>query len=233
MARACPERSRRVLLFDIDNTLLYTGGAGSYAMNLAFQELYGVADGFARVEFSGRTDRYILQEGLAGHGIEGGCEHHLDEFLRSYYRRLPDTLRERDGYLMPGFPELLEALSKEPGVTLGLATGNFIEAARIKLRYYGIDQYFTGGGFGEESIVRADLVRTAIAQVANGARPQEILVIGDTPHDVSSALDNGVIAVGVATGSFSEEDLRQSGAQMVFADFSEWRRSAEQLLSGP
>jgi phosphoglycolate phosphatase-like HAD superfamily hydrolase len=76
-------------------------------------------------------------------------------------------------------------------------------------------------------------VRTAISQVANGARPEEVLVIGDTPHDVSSALDNGVIAVGVATGSFSEDDLRQSGAQMVFADFSDWQKSAEQLLRGP
>jgi phosphoglycolate phosphatase len=222
----------RVILFDIDNTLLNSGGAGSHAMNIAFQELFGVPDGFARVEFSGRTDRYILQGGLAAHAIEGGCDQHLLPFTSRYYGILPRTLKEREGHLMPGFPELLEELEARE-VRLGLATGNFAEAARIKLEFYGIAQYFHGGGFGEESVDRSDVVKAAIASVANGAHPRDILVVGDTPHDVQSALENGVVAVGVATGTFSVEDLRAAGAQMAFTDFSDWQRAAAKLLGNP
>lgn len=220
----------RVFLFDIDNTLLYTGGAGGAALNGAFQQMFGVDDGFAHIEFSGRTDLHILAGGLETHGIAGGPERYLDEFLTRYYALLPDTLCERHGQLMPGFPALLEALSKEPGVRLGLATGNFSRSAHIKLAYYGIDQYFAGGGFGEVSLRRADVVRAAIATVANGARPEDILVIGDTPHDITSALDNGVTGVGVATGNYSEAQLRESGATLVFEDFADWENAAAALL---
>jgi phosphoglycolate phosphatase-like HAD superfamily hydrolase len=143
---------------------------------------------------------------------------------------LPKTLKERKGRLMPGFPQLLEALAAEPGVRIGLATGNFSQSAGIKLRFYGIDGYFAGGGFGEDSLDRAVVVRAAIERVADGAAPDEIYVIGDTPHDITSALDNGVVGVGVATGSYGVEDLRASGARLVFADFSDWRRVAQVLL---
>lgn len=221
----------RVLLFDIDNTLLYSGGAGSLAMARAFEQLYGVPNGFAGIEFSGRTDRFILQGGLDAHAIEGGCEAHLDEFTARYYSLLPGAMREREGHLMPGFPELLEALSQEAGVRLGLATGNFSEAARIKLGFYDIDSYFAGGGFGEISLERADVVRAAIEAVADGAGLEDVLVIGDTPHDIASALDNGVVAVGVATGTHSADDLRESGVHMAFEDFSDWRVVAEALLT--
>lgn len=220
----------RVILFDIDNTLLYTRGAGSHAMNLAFNEMFGVTDGFARVEFSGRTDRFILQSGLAEHGIEGGIEKHLDAFTQRYYQLLPESITQRDGYLMPGFPELLAALC-DAGALLGLATGNFSEAATIKLSHYGIADYFHGGGFGEESTERGEVVAAAIRNVANGAAPADILVVGDTPHDITSALENNVIAVGVATGNFTTEELSSAGAHSVFQDFADWQSAAEQLLS--
>lgn len=221
----------RVLLFDIDNTLLYTGGAGGAAMNAAFHQMFGVDDGFAGIEFSGRTDLHILTGGLQAHNIDGGAERHFAEFTSRYYALLPESLRERDGRLMPGFPQLLEALAKEPGVRLGLATGNLSGGARIKLEYYGIDGYFQGGGFGETSLHRADVVRAAIENVADGARPDDILVIGDTPHDITSALDNGVTGVGVATGNYTPDQLRESGAHLVFEDFSDWQSAAAQLLA--
>lgn len=220
----------RVFLFDIDNTLLYTGGAGGLAMAQAFERLYGVPNGFAGIEFSGRTDRFILQSGLDNHGISGGCDAHLGKFTDLYYTLLPAAMNEREGRLMPGFPHLLDTLSGEPEVRLGLATGNFPRAARLKLEHFGIDRYFSGGGFGEASLERADVVRAAIDSVANGARPEDVLVIGDTPHDVISALDNGAVAVGVATGSYGVDDLRASGAHLAFADFSSWRAAAEAML---
>lgn len=220
----------RVFLFDIDNTLLYTRGAGSHAMNLAFSEMFGVADGFARIEFSGRTDRWILHCGLTEHAVEGGFDTHYEPFTKRYYELLPDSISGRDGYLMPGFPELLVAL-RDTGAVLGLATGNFSEAATIKLRHFGIDGYFVGGGFGEESLERGDVVAAAISNVANGASPGDIIVIGDTPHDISSALQNDVLAVGVATGTFSTDELSASGAHAVFQDFADWQASAEALMS--
>lgn len=219
----------RLLLFDIDNTLLNTGGAGGYAMNLAFQEMFGVSDGFAKVEFSGRTDLYILSEGLRLHGIEGGHAQHLDEFLRRYYAHLARTLVERKGHLLPGFPQLLETLT-ERDAAIGLATGNFREAAWMKVEHYGIRRYFSDGVFGEESHDRSQMVRAGIARLALGVGPQNIVIIGDTPHDVSSALDNGLTAVGVATGNYGVEQLRESGAQMVFEDFTDWRAVATSLL---
>ena len=219
----------RLLLFDIDNTLLYTGGAGSHAMTLALQEMFGVTDGFAKVEFSGRTDLYILSEGLRQHGINDGHNAHLDEFLQRYYGHLRHTLGEREGHLMPGIPQLLEVLSQRDGVRVGLATGNFSEAAWMKLEHYGIRQYFADGAFGEVSLDRSEMVCMGVERFADGVSPGDILIIGDTPHDVSSALDNGLGAVGVATGNYTVDQLRDSGAQLVFENFADWEGAAAKL----
>jgi phosphoglycolate phosphatase-like HAD superfamily hydrolase len=200
-------------------------------MNLAFGELFGVPDGFARVEFSGRTDLWIMQQRLAEQGIEGDVQQHVDQLTACYYRLLPEALRQREGYLMPGFPQILAAL-RDAGARLGLATGNFSEAARIKLEYYGLAEYFEGGGFGEESLERADVVAAAIRAVANGASPSDVLVVGDTPHDITSAAANGAIGIGVATGNYTAEELRDSGAAMVYQDLAEWERVARELLAG-
>ncbi len=222
----------RLLLFDVDNTLLWSGGAGSMAMGLAFHDLFGVQDGFKRVEFSGRTDRYILSEALRLHGIDGDYEAHQARFLERYYTHLPQALRERQGKLMPGFPALLDGLAGRPEVRLGLATGNFSRAAQLKLAHYGIDGYFSGGGFGEESEDRAVIVRRAIERLGEGLPSVEAVVIGDTPHDISSAKANGAIAVGVATGSNPVDELRELGADLVFEDFADWREAAARLTAG-
>ena len=226
--------AERLLLFDIDNTLLYTGGAGSFAMNLAFRELFGIEDGFGKIEFSGRTDRFILQSVLDTHGVGGDFESQMAAILDRYYALLPGALAEKPGTLMPGFPELLASLAESPNARLGLATGNFSEAARFKLAYYGIEEFFRDGssllgGFGEESTDRADVVRVAIENFGPTVNSREVLVIGDTPKDITAALDNGVIAVGVATGSYTTEQLRESGAHMVFEDLSDWRQAAAAL----
>lgn len=224
----------RLLLFDIDNTLLYSGGAGSFAMTVAFHDLFGVNDGFGKIEFSGRTDRFILKSALEAQAIDGDFESHMSAFLKRYYALLAATLTEKQGTLMPGFPQLLASLADTPNARLGLATGNFSEAARQKLAHYGIDNYFLdggelAGGFGEVSIDRADVVRAAIENAGSGVSPEKVFVIGDTPKDITAALDNGVTAVGVATGSYTTDQLRESGAHIVFEDFSDWRQAAAAL----
>jgi phosphoglycolate phosphatase-like HAD superfamily hydrolase len=197
-------------------------------MNVVFNELFGIEDGFGKVEFSGRTDRFIVSEGLRQHDVAGDVDGHLDEFVRRYYELLPAALDERDGKLMPGFPQLLEALTGE--AKLGLATGNFSRAADIKLEHFGIAPFFDGGGFGEVSVDRADVVKAAVENVADGRAPEDVFVIGDTPNDISAALANGVKAVGVATGSYSSEQLKESGADLVFESFEAWEESAATLL---
>jgi phosphoglycolate phosphatase-like HAD superfamily hydrolase len=112
---------------------------------------------------------------------------------------------------------------------LGLATGNFSRAAGLKLEHYGIESYFGGGGFGEESEDRSVIVRNAVERLGAGASGAEAVVIGDTPHDVSSAKANGALAVGVATGGHTTDQLRDSGADLVFEDFSDWREAAATL----
>ncbi len=222
----------RVVLFDIDNTLLYTGGAGSLAMTQAFEELYGVPNGFDGIEFSGRTDLFILESALRKHGVGGSAIDHLEAFTARYYALLPggiEACRER-GRVMPGFPQLIEALSGA-GAAIGLATGNFERAGYIKLECYGLDGLFAGGGFGETSLDRADVVADAIRNVADGASRADILVVGDTPHDITAATANGARGVGVATGRDSVETLSESGAEAVFADFADWEAAAERLLA--
>lgn len=223
----------KVVLFDIDNTLLYTGGAGSVAMTRAFEELYGVPNGFSGVEFSGRTDLFILEGGLRLHGVEGAATDHLDAFTSRYYALLPDSIEtcRADGRVMPGFPQLVQALA-ESGATVGLATGNFSRAGYIKLESYGLDGLFSGGGFGETSMDRADVVAEAIRVVANGASPGDVIVVGDTPHDITAASANGAKGVGVATGRDPVDVLRESGAVEVFPDFTDWEGAAQRLL-GP
>jgi phosphoglycolate phosphatase len=219
----------RLLLFDVDNTLLWSGGAGALAMGLAFRDLFGIDDGFKGVEFSGRTDRYILGEALRHHGIGRDYTQHEAAFRQSYYAHLPQALRERQGRLMPGFPMLLEDLSCRPGVRLGLATGNFSRSAHLKLAHYGIDCYFSDGAFGEESEDRSVIVRRALERLGEGLSPGQAMVIGDTPHDVSSARACGAVAVGVATGRNTVDELRRCGADLVFEDFSDWRQAAATL----
>lgn len=219
----------RTILFDIDNTLLNTGGAGGHAMNRAFAELFGVDDGFGKIEFSGRTDLFILQSALDDGEIDGGTQEHIDAFVSAYARLLPESLVERKGHVMPGFPQLLDEL-REAGAQLGLATGNFSEGARLKLEFYELAGHFAGGGFGEVSRERSEVVAVAIREVAGGAQPEDVMVVGDTPHDITATLANGAIGVGVATGNYSVEELRESGAQITFEDFSDHESAAEQLL---
>lgn len=211
----------RIVLFDIDNTILWTGGAGSRAMALAFRDLYGIEDGFRGVEFSGRTDTAIFRDALRAHGLlDGHFEIEVERFKRAYVARLPHTLRtSTGGGVYPGIRELAQAL-RERGVTVGLETGNFRDGGMLKLRYYGVDALFQDGGFGDDAEDRADLVRIAIERLRPGSEA-EVYVIGDTPHDVTAAKANGAFALGVATGKSSVDELRAAGADAAVPDCSD------------
>jgi phosphoglycolate phosphatase len=215
-------KGRRLYLFDIDGTLIASGGAGGKGMSAAFQAVWGLADGFAGVEFSGRTDRAILRDALrltkTGGDVFG---FDLARFKRAYYRRLPDSLVATNGRVLPGVAGLLERLADDPDASLGLATGNFRHSARMKLGHYGLDAFFSAGGFGDRSEDRAEMVAAAVGAFRAHGRHNTIFVIGDTVHDIRSAKANGVVAVGVTTGTYSAEALSEAGADIVLVSLDE------------
>jgi phosphoglycolate phosphatase len=215
----------KLFLFDVDNTLLYSGGAGGRAMDLAFRDLYGIDNGFRTVEIAGRTDRAILRDGLRLYRLpQSDFDSQLSTFEETYVQHLPRTLVEAaGGRVLPGVRELLTSLQSRPDARLGLATGNFRRGAFLKLNHYDLAHFFGDGGFGEDSEERAMVVAAAIKRLSGGAPipASSVYVIGDTPIDVEAARANGVHAVAVATGRSSADDLARAGADLVFADLSD------------
>jgi phosphoglycolate phosphatase-like HAD superfamily hydrolase len=226
----------RLVLFDIDGTLLLTGGAGVRATSRAFVEVFGVPPGPA-LPFAGRTDAWILAQLATCHGIAlDSCAR--ERFRTSYLTHLADEIRQpgaRKG-VMPGVCGLLDALTVREDVCLALLTGNFAAGARLKLEYFDLWRYFTCGAFGDEVLDRTELLALALAEVeACGRpvpRPRDIIVVGDTPLDVAVATAGGARSVGVATGGYDVHALKASGADVVLEDFSDLDASLDALGFG-
>ena len=210
-------KDRRLFLFDIDGTLITTGGAGSAAMRSAFASIYRLDDAFKSIEFSGRSDFAIFEDALRNAGVtEDEFREAMRKFKRVYYRHLPASLAKYKGRVLPGVETLLDELSLEPNATLALGTGNFRNSAGMKLKHYGLGQYFRGGGFGDRTGHRPTLIAQGIAAAnRKHGRHRTVFVIGDTVHDVAAAKANNAVAVAVATGTASQDELIAAGADIV------------------
>jgi phosphoglycolate phosphatase len=217
----------KLVLFDIDGTLVLTGGAGLRAMNRACEEILGHAEILDGIPVAGRTDWIILHDALKQIGRD--MDDALFAALRDrYLDLLPDEIklpgRGVNG-VMPGIRELLDALHAREDAYLGLLTGNFERGARVKLEHFDLWRYFCCGAFGDDSPDRNALVPFAVRRALECGVPpvgsSDVLVVGDTPHDVACALAAGAVPIGVATGSTSVEQLRASGADIVFQDLSD------------
>jgi phosphoglycolate phosphatase len=217
----------KVVLFDIDGTLVLTGGAGMRAMNRACEEIAGATDALHDVPVAGRTDWIILDDAMRKLGRE--LEAQLLDTIRSRYVGYLEEEIQHRGHgiksVLPGVRELLDQLSAREDVFLGLVTGNFEEGARIKLEYFHLWRYFRCGAYGDDAQDRNALVPLALERAQacglNNASRHHVLVVGDTPHDVACALAAGALPVGVATGSYSVEEIKASGADVVFRDLSD------------
>ena len=216
-----------LILFDIDGTLVLTGRAGLRAMNRACADEVGHDNAMEGVEFAGRTDWSILRDVMRNNG-KAMDRPLLDRLNRRYVAHLAEEIQlpgkgVKD--VMPGIRPLLDALQERNDVALGLLTGNFIEGARIKLEYFDLWKYFPCGAFGGDSANRNDLVPVAISRAREcgiaDVDAARVIVIGDTPNDVECARVVGALPVAVATGSYSADDLRRSGADIVFQDLSD------------
>ncbi len=215
-----------VVLFDIDGTLVLTGGAGVRGMVRAFDELFAIPDAFHAIETPGRTDSWILAGALALHRIPPDPAAPA-RFRDRYVEILRAELHEpgpRKG-VMPGIRELLDVLHRHDDVYLALLTGNYEEAARLKLEYFDLWRYFGCGAFGDDASDRNQLLPRALERIRDRggpvAPPQNVVVIGDTPLDIACAAAGGARSIAVATGNYSVDALRAAGAEVVFEDLSD------------
>jgi phosphoglycolate phosphatase-like HAD superfamily hydrolase len=224
----------KLLLFDIDGTLVHSGGAGLRAMTRAFTDLYAIPDALAGVSLSGRTDSSILQDALAIFALPHSPEIE-EEYKQRYFELLAEEmpLPGAGKRLMPGIPALLEALSGRPDVHLGLLTGNWRTSGYLKLADFGLDRYFPFGAFADDSGVRDQLLPFAVARFRDlsglSPRPEEVYVIGDTPYDIQCARPHGAVAVAVAAAAHSRSHLAACNPDHLFTDLEDTEAALQVL----
>jgi phosphoglycolate phosphatase len=228
----------KLVLFDIDGTLVWTDGAGRRAIHHALTAVFGTT-GPADYRFDGKTDPQIVRDLMRYVGHDDG---HIDQRMQAVFELYVERLRAElraPGYrprVLPGVFELLDDLESRDAVVLGLLTGNLVEGARAKLESVGIDPgRFRVGAFGSDHEHRASLPEVARQrfreQLGVDLTGGDVVIIGDTPSDMTCGRALGARAIGVATGRYSPEELRSHGAAAVFADLSDTAAVVAEILA--
>jgi phosphoglycolate phosphatase len=213
------------VLFDIDGTLITTGGAGAVAWRLAFDELYGIPADIGKYTEAGQTDPEVGRITFLNVIGREPTAAELATLMTKRLAHLTQAVAEAPGYrILPGLPAALDRLA-DSGRLLGLTTGNVEAAAHIKLERAGLNRYFCFGGYGSDSNNRGELTKKAIERAGTllglQVDPSETVVVGDTPKDVAAALYAGAVAVAVATGHFTRDELAEAGADHVLDSLEE------------
>jgi phosphoglycolate phosphatase len=229
--------SRRLVLFDIDGTLLSAGGASARAFVTALREVFGTVGDAAHYDYSGKTDPQIVRELMRGAGFGAAeIERRRPLALDAYRERLAESMQPDDVQEKPGVRALLEALESEAEVTLGLLTGNLEPTARAKLAPLEANRFFAFGAFGSDHEDRYQLPAIALERARETAgisfAGPEVVIVGDSIHDVLCGRDLGVHAVAVATGKTPPERLAEAGPDALLPDFSDTRASLAAILDG-
>ena len=214
----------RLVLFDIDGTLVHTGGAGIKAFARAFASEFGIHDGTERMKFSGRTDVSLVREVFTRHQIEPSPGH-FERFFAAYVGWLRELIANCRGGACPGVLEFHRALENQPEPPLvGLLTGNIKEGARIKLERFNLWDKFPFGGFADDHEQRDQIAavahRRGSERFGRPLRGEEVLVIGDTPLDIRCARAIGAKVLAVATGGALIEELEQHKPDWAVPDLS-------------
>ena len=215
----------KAVLFDIDGTLLHTGGAGAEAWQRAFRELYELEANIEEHTHAGMTDPEIAEIVFREVLGRDGSDVERAEAIGCYLGHLAEAVAESEGYfVIPGIEELLPRLVEE-GILLGVVTGNIESAAHIKLGRGDLNKYFAFGGYGSDSRSRTELTKRALgrgAEVSGTALDRDqTIAIGDTPRDVKAGHGAGIHVVGVATGSYSVAELKEAGADWAIENVTE------------
>jgi phosphoglycolate phosphatase len=221
---------KTLILWDIDGTILQSGGAGMAALQRALKDVFGVEGSIASIDFAGRTDPWIVRQIFALHGIEDSRDNHA-RYIDGYIGLLPEILTQKKASVLPGVRDLLSEASTHPGVVQGLLTGNLRRGAQTKLGYHGLWDYFPIGAFADDSEVRNDLgphaLRRAKGHWGQDFHPERVWIVGDTPHDIACARAFGARVLAVATGGSDSGALRGHSPDAVLEDLSDgaafWR----------
>ena len=199
------------ILFDIDGTLVRSGGAGMIAIGQAMSELFGL-NGISQVDVHGRTDNGILGDIFERHSLS--YDHHREEFNESYWTKLPKTLAQCTGTVLPGVETLLQQLKRQQNVAMGLLTGNSNRAAEIKLRHFGLHHFFDFGGYGDFHSNRNDVAalarESAEQSLGSDFDADNLWVVGDTVSDIVCARSIDARVVVVETGGSEADQLNSA-----------------------
>jgi len=213
-----------VVLFDVDETLVHTGGSGARSWTAAFEELYGIPADIGAHSSAGETDPQVARATFIG---VLGREPSDGELVRIYARYLlhlaEDILVSEQYRVLPGAQDTLVRLGNE-GVVLGVVSGAMEGAARTKLIPANLNRFFIFGGYGSDSPDRGELTTIAIAKAArlhSGLSPTQVFVVGDTPHDIEAARAAGAVSVGVASGKYSVEELTAAHGDHVLSSLED------------
>lgn len=219
----CDMAKTKLVLFDIDGTLITSGGAGEHALRLALKERFGIVDDLRDIEIAGKTDSGITRRILKKHGLEQSMEN-ISAFYDTYLHFLAQQLPVKKGRLLPGILELLEAIKALPDVAMALLTGNLSRGAELKLTQYGLWDYFEFGAFADDHQDRNQLGRFAQSRALDKHGVEfdvhRTFVIGDTPHDIDCGRAFGAKTAAIATGNFSREQLATHQPDFLFDDLS-------------
>jgi phosphoglycolate phosphatase len=223
---------KRLLLFDIDGTLIHSGGAGVQAIKRVLAERFAFNDDLHDIEIAGMTDSGIVISILNKHKIPATPEN-ITAFLDSYVHFLSLELPRRKGKLLPGVLELLKRLKSRKHLVLGLLTGNVSRGAQLKLEHYGVWHYFEFGAFADDHHDRNQLgpFARARANEKHGREfsADEIDVIGDTPRDIACGKALGARTIAVATGTWSRKKLAEHHPDFLIDDLSDVDRLIDKL----
>jgi len=213
------ERIPLAIMFDVDETLISTGGAGARSWRYAFDRLHGIAADIEQFTKPGMTDPEVGRLTFVRVLGRPPTDREMARLLGAYLERLADEVQQSPGYrIMPGVEVLLPRLT-DAGILLGIVSGSLEAAAHIKLGRGRLNRFFSVGGYGSDSSDRGQLTRLAIERCGiihgHNVPPKRVLVVGDTPRDIDAAHAAGAIAVGVATGKYTVDALRAAGADYV------------------
>ncbi len=218
MAKGQESVMPKLILFDIDGTLIDSGGAGSRALASAFGDVFSVKDAFRDISMAGKTDLQIVKEAIYVHGMPPD-ESATASVINSYLRHLSREIGTSKKYVMPGVVDILRKMDDTEGCWSGLLTGNIQEGARIKLDALGLSDHFMCGAFGSDDEDRNKLLPIALKNFTDSTGLDlsygDCTVIGDTPRDVECSKPYGAKAVAVSTGPYSYESLMATDADLV------------------
>lgn len=215
---------KTLLLWDIDGTLIASGGAGMRALTRSLQQVFGIEHSLEDIDFAGRTDRWIMRQVFAKCGLPV-IEENFSLYFDGYVAALPGELANPEARVLPGVRAALTAVASRGNIVQGLLTGNMRRGAQVKLQHHGLWDHFAFGAFADDGELRNDLgphaVRRAAAHAGWEFSPTEVWVIGDTPHDIACGKAIGAKTIGVATGSHSLAALETHRPTALLTDLSD------------